>query len=192
MVTRLFARWSLMDSCPVVAVAAHQIRGSFVPCGLILVSTCVARCCVFVGYSLRTLATLSYRSRLWLQSPCNNNNRLFAFPCVVCVAIARLYCRRVACVCRCLSAPVHRAIYHLHDFILFWLVLLSPSLCLSLIHVSSYQWLFWLWLYCSTAFFLVNDFFRFFSLFLFWSLSFLKWLYFLSHTHTITTLSYYI
>ena len=48
----------------------------------------------------------------------------------------------------------------------FWLVWLSPSLCLSLIRVLSYQWPYWLWLHCSIAFFscqwLFSLFFKFF------------------------------
>lgn len=119
MVTRLFARWSLMDSCPVVAVAAHQIRGSFVPCGLIL-------------FHLR--GALLRICRLQLANTCN------AFPLLPLVITITLQlqwtatCLPLHCSCchcapmlsarrLCLSLPIGagtlKATYHLHDFILF-------------------------------------------------------------------------
>lgn len=65
-------------------------------------------------------------------------------------------------------------------------------LCLSLIRGFSYQWLYWLWLYCIIAFFscqwLFSLFFSFFIL-----ITFLHYMaLFLSHTHITTILSYYI
>lgn len=133
MVTRLSRggrSWTLVQSS-----RSRPIKYAALSClAALSISTCVARCCVSVGYSLRTLATLSH------CSACDYSHLAFTMDGYLpSLALFVLPLRAYAVGASLVFVVAYRHRYTCMTLFCFWLVLLSPSLCLSLTNVSSYQ-----------------------------------------------------